>query len=239
MTNEEHLEDVKVRDDELHQRHADMLEDVTQSTLMSRFAVVFCGVVTILGIVLVVLLIKANNRANTQTDIANNLSQTVTQLVGDTQALRDQVEALGGTPVVDEPSPEVIASGSPGPQGEQGVQGEPGPGPTGVEVLAAVQTYCLLHDLCEGPPGPAGATGPIGLTGPEGPEGARGPQGPAGTTGATGADGTAGPAGPQGEPGVQGPTGPAGPQGPAAQTMVCVPSDPTDLSQPWSCVVTS
>ncbi len=70
-----------------------------------------------------------------------------------------------------------------GPQGPQGLQGEPGPtGP-------------------QGPKGDTGAIGPQGPKGDTGPQGAPGPQGPVGATGS------------QGIQGPMGPPGPTGPQG--------------------------
>ena len=81
------------------------------------------------------------------------------------------------------------ASGNPGPQGIQGVQGATGSqGPTGLT----------------GATGPQGPQGPIGLTGAAGPQG---PQGIQGLTGATGPQGLPGATGPQGVPGSANMTG--------------------------------
>ena len=74
-----------------------------------------------------------------------------------------------------------LTIGAVGPEGPQGIQGDPGPA------------------------GPQGDPGPVGLAGPQGPEGPQGiqgdpgsvgPQGPIGPVGATG------PQGPQGDPGI-------------------------------------
>jgi hypothetical protein len=102
-------------------------------------------------------------------------------------------------------------SGPPGPQGEQGLQGEPGPqGPVGAQGP-------------QGPQGEIGATGPQGIQGvpgadstvpgPEGPQGDPGPQGIQGVPGATGPEGPAGPQGDPGPQGIQGVQGPAGTPG--------------------------
>jgi hypothetical protein len=79
-------------------------------------------------------------------------------------ALAQQVENLGGNPVVD---PEDFV----GPQGIQGIEGEPG------------------ADGAQGDPGPEGAQGATGATGDPGPPGPQGEQGPTGPAGADGADG--------------------------------------------------
>jgi hypothetical protein len=117
------------------------------------------------------------------------------------EVLSDQVESLGGKPLV---SPSV------GPPGERGEQGPPG------------QTIV-------GPRGPAGPSGPPGRDGRPGVAGKDGAQGPAGVAGSPGPRGepgesVTGPPGPRGEPGkdgadgkdstVPGPQGERGPAGP-------------------------
>ncbi|MHB8876782.1 MAG: hypothetical protein ACYC8T_24060 [Myxococcaceae bacterium] len=104
-------------------------------------------------------------------------------------------------------------AGLPGPAGEKGLQGVPGPqGPTGAAGVKG--------DV--GVPGPPGATGAQGATGLQGTQGTPGPVGPQGLTGPQGATGLNGVAGPQGTAGAQGATGlqgatgaqgSAGPQG--------------------------
>lgn len=131
------------------------------------------------------------------------------------RALSEQVEALGGDPVIDtdtlplltEPGPE----GPAGLPGIQGIQGVPGPqGPVGVT----------------GPPGPRGPIGPIG---PVGPTGAAGPAGAAGNPGPAGPKGDPGPAGEPGQDGTDGQTGDPGPAGyPDAFTF-------TSLGQTYRC----
>jgi hypothetical protein len=109
-------------------------------------------------------------------------------------ALAQQVQQLGGTPV----------AGEPGSRGEPGLAGEPGP----------------KGD--KGEPGPLGPTGPVGPSGAPGDDGTDG-VGEPGAPGSPGADGEtvvgpqgpAGPAGPQGEQGEQGDPGERGPEGPA------------------------
>lgn len=120
------------------------------------------------------------------------------------RALAAQVERLGGDPVV-EPAEIAQPAPQPGPRGEQGEAGIPGPiGPRGPQ----------------GEPGAMGPRGSPGSEGDTGPRGVRGPQGEIGDTGDTGAVGPGGPAGPigdtgpQGLTGAQGETGATGPQGP-------------------------
>jgi hypothetical protein len=115
-----------------------------------------------------------------------------------TQALYEQVRALGATPVVksvDIPKPVQGAAGPPGPVGPQGPAGPQGkPGSYPQCLLAA--TKCV------------GATGPQGETGPKGDQGEKGDQGPKGDKGDQGAVGPTGPEGPEGKVGPQGPPGP-------------------------------
>jgi hypothetical protein len=108
-------------------------------------------------------------------------------------ALAQQVERMGGTPVTGPPG----SRGEPGKSvtGPRGEQGEPGPaGPSG-------------------PPGPSGAPGKNGAAGKSGEAGAVGIPGDVGAAGAAGPAGPPGPAGPQGEPGPAGPRGDPGPAG--------------------------
>lgn len=145
----------------------------------------------------------------------------------DREVLAEQVEDLGGIPLV---------SPSPGPQGERGEPGEsvtgpPGRPPTAAEISAAVSDYLARHPpargrapttqeiltavagyLAENPPaagpkGERGEPGPSGSPGPKGEPGesVTGPPGTAGKDGADGKDGQEGAAGPQGEKGEAGP----------------------------------
>lgn len=114
----------------------------------------------------------------------------VSTLAGDVRALRQQVEAKGGTPVAPDPAKAVedlpdraeVPVPIPGPPGPKGDKGDPG---------KAAPTVT---------PSP-GASGASGATGPQGPQGE------------PGADSTV--PGPQGE---QGPKGDTGEQGPAGQS---------------------
>lgn len=93
---------------------------------------------------------------------------------------------------------------TPGPQGEQGPQGEPGiQGPQGEVGPAGPQ----------GETGPAGKDGVDGAPGPKGDKGDIGPQGPAGEQGPQGIQGPQGEQGPKGDQGEVGPQGPAGADG--------------------------
>lgn len=88
---------------------------------------------------------------------------------------------------------EILASGIPGPEGEQGPVGPRGsPGSSGPQGPPGADSTV---------PGPPGLTGPPGAAGADGQPGTTGPQGPKGDPGA---------AGPQGIPGSQGPQGAQG-----------------------------
>ncbi|MBN6054502.1 collagen-like protein, partial [Nonomuraea sp. RK-328] len=108
--------------------------------------------------------------------------------VRDREVLSDQVERLGGVPLV---------SPSPGPRGERGPAG-----PAGATVV--------------GPRGLPGPTGPAGRDGKDGKDGAQGPQGVAGSPGPRGEPGATvtGPPGPRGEAGKDGQDGKDGAVGP-------------------------
>lgn len=101
-------------------------------------------------------------------------------------ALAQQVQDLGGTPV----------AGKPGSRGEPGLTGPPG------------------EKGDQGEPGPVGPTGPVGPSGSAGEPGDDGADG-VGKSGSPGADGktVVGPQGPAGEPGPAGPQGEQGPPG--------------------------
>lgn len=103
----------------------------------------------------------------------------------DSAILSEQVERLGGVPLV---SPTAGPPGQRGKVGTQGVQGIPGPA---------------------GSPGPRGADGRPGRDGALGPTGPPGVQGPKGDTGAKGEPGVDGKDGAAGEPGPEGEPGPA------------------------------
>lgn len=125
-------------------------------------------------------------------------------------ALAEQVEDLGGTPV----------TGPPGSRGEPGasITGPPGPsGPAGATGP-------------RGKRGPIGNPGPSGPSGPSGEDGTDGGEGPAGAPGTAGATGPAGPQGPQGPQGEPGPAGPAGEQGPAGERGPVGPACPDGYS---------
>jgi hypothetical protein len=83
-------------------------------------------------------------------------------------------------------------TGSTGPQGEQGVQGETGS---------------------------TGSQGEQGVQGETGSTGSQGEQGVQGETGSTGSQGETGATGPQGEQGIQGVTGATGPAGADADSL--------------------
>lgn len=99
-------------------------------------------------------------------------------------ALIEQVEASGETPVVQPSDPD--ADPIPGPQGERGEPGEPGRAPTALEVLEAVNAYCASVGGCRGADGQPGTDGTDGAAGPPGPAGPAGPQGEQGIPGMNG-----------------------------------------------------
>lgn len=132
---------------------------------------------------------RLNDQLATEADLRGT---AVSTLAGDVRALRQQVQAKGGTPVAPDPTKAVKnlparaevpvpIPGPPGPKGDKGDSGSPGP---------------------TGSPGSSGASG------------ADGEPGAPGATGAAGAQGEPGPAGPQGEQGPKGDTGEQGPAGP-------------------------
>lgn len=167
----------------------------------------------------------------------NQIASTQNSSIKQTQALYQQVQALGARPVVKaQDIPKIVTvQGPPGPQGTPGATGAIGPqgpqgpigpeGPTGPQGKTGSYPQCLLAATkCVGAVGPKGETGPIGPQGPAGPQGYPGPAGPPGDAGQTGPQGPAGPAGPQGpkgDPGEPGAIGPAGPTGncPSGSTL--------------------
>jgi hypothetical protein len=115
------------------------------------------------------------------------LEVDLTQQKAKTQALAEQIRALGEKPVVSPGSPpEVITiPGITGPQGVPGPDGRDGArGPRGFTGLdgPAGPPGAPGADGAPGAPGAAGEPGPVGPAGPEG------PQGPAGEPGKDGAD---------------------------------------------------
>jgi hypothetical protein len=136
----------------------------------------------------------------------NALGERVRNAEDDRQVLVEQVQRLGGVPLVS-PSPgppgergAVGPSGPPGPQGQPGPSGPPGPqGDDGDDGRNAV----------DGKDGAAGEPGTPGDTGPAGPKGDPGETGPEGPRGEPGEPGPQGSPGPQGEPGPRGEPGPA------------------------------
>lgn len=185
------------------------------------------------------------------------LSETVKSLAGSVDGLRDQVKALGQTPVAPEPSPDVRA-GQPGPVGPAGPTGAQGPaGPSGAQGevgLSPLVTGLPVGDercpaggalivprqsgtgsviaVCNGAAGAVGGQGQAGAAGVQGSAGEAGPQGARGDPGPTGAQGEPGPAGAQGPAGDPGPQGPTGP---APSTVHCTPDDLLNLFGSWTC----
>jgi hypothetical protein len=146
----------------------------------------------------------------------------------DSHVLAEQVERMGGTPLV---SPAPGPTGARGPDGLPGPQGEPGPtGPAGRDG-APGPTGKPGRDGSPGPTGPPGAQGSPGPKGEPG-DTVTGPPGPKGDKGEDGKDGTDGAPGPKGEQGDPGSRGEPGPP-PASWTFThlgityrCTPTEP-------------
>ncbi|RPE40286.1 collagen triple helix repeat protein [Streptomyces sp. Ag109_O5-1] len=172
-----------------------------------------------------ILIGNESSRADDLATEANLRGNAVATLAGDVRALREQVKAHGGTPIVPDPTKAVPSLSA---RAEVPV---PIPGPAGPS----------------GAPGPSGASGAPGVPGTAGSQGASGAPGvagatgPAGVAGPAGAQGAAGPAGPKGDPGERGPAGPA-PSGwtftdGTGVTQECTPD--SDGSTHYTCVPVS
>ncbi|MFI6793691.1 hypothetical protein ACIBG4_40805 [Nonomuraea sp. NPDC050383] len=130
----------------------------------------------------------------------HSFGERLRQAEDDRAVLSDQVERLGGVPLV---SP----SASPGPRGQRGQTGATGtPGVSGRPGKDGT-------DGTAGPTGPPGPTGPQGSPGPRGEPGetVTGPPGAQGDPGEDGQDGRDGAQGPKGDTGEPGPRGDPGP----------------------------
>jgi hypothetical protein len=136
---------------------------------------------------------------------------------------------LSGTPG---PTGPTGAQGNTGPTGPTGSQGDVGPtGPTGAQGDVGPTGPTGAASTVAGPTGPTGTQGDVGPTGSPGPTGPTGAQGDVGPTGPTGSQGDIGPTGPTGTQGNTGPTGPQGDVGPTgptgADSTVAGPTGPT------------
>ncbi|GAA3550906.1 hypothetical protein GCM10022419_034000 [Nonomuraea rosea] len=165
----------------------------------------------------------------------STLGERVRQAESDRQVLSEQVERLGGVPLV---SP---SSGPPGERGDVGPQGDPGRPPTTAEIGAAVAAYLAEHPPAAGRAPSAAQIGAAVSAYLQQHPPARGPAGEKGDPGEPGETVTGSP-GPRGEPGpestVAGPQGESGPRGepgppPAGWTFVyggvtytCSPAEP-------------
>jgi hypothetical protein len=174
----------------------------------------------------------------------NELGERVRQAESDRTILSEQVERMGGVPLV---SP---SAGPPGERGDVGPAGRPptaaeigaavaaylranppsgGRPPSDAEIAAAVSSYLREHPAPAGPRGEKGEPGEA-VTGPPGPQGEAGKDG---VDGEDGQDSTV--PGPQGEPGPAGPppagwtfthegvTYTCGPASPGSTTYTCNP----------------
>lgn len=161
-----------------------------------------------------ILIGRESSRADDLAAEANLRGNAVATLAGDVRALREQVKAHGGTPIVPDPTKAVPSLSAraevpvpiPGPAGASGRPGATGPSGS------------------PGSPGASGAAGAIGVTGPVGPAGPSGPVGPPGPQGAQGVQGPQGEQGPKGDTGEQGPAGPSCPDGYSLQAPTWDPN---------------
>lgn len=132
-----------------------------------------------------ILIGRESQRADQLANEANLRGGAVATLAGDVRALRQQVRAHGGTPVVPDPTKAVPSLSAraevpvpiPGPVGPRGVEGSPGPsGASGVPGR-------------DGAPGSPGASGLPGVAGSPGVAGQPGKDGKDGRDGTNGTDG--------------------------------------------------
>lgn len=155
--------------------------------------------------------------------LIGDLGEELRQSRQDSEILSEQVEKLGGVPLV---------SPSPGPPGERGPAGQTVVGPQGPQGLPGRAGKDGKDSTIPGPRGERGVPG-VAVTGPPGEKGepgvsVTGPQGPKGGDGKDGADGKDSTVpGPKGDPG---PTGPP-PSGwtytdPLGRTHECTPDAP-------------
>lgn len=199
-----------------------------RKAIRSRPQLVVAAIAAVLLVAWMVVLAYTNTRAiQSQQLLIDKLATALdsAKAQGAEVPTPEQVaEAVPGadvSPVVGIPGErgEAGPPGSEGLQGLPGLQGDRGPGPTEAEIDLAVANFCAARDGCRGP------TGPTGPTGADGQNGINGTNGTPGADGAPGADSQV--------------PGPPGPQGPPVHTQDCTPSNALDLSQPWSCTVTS
>lgn len=186
---------------------------------------VYAVIFTILAVFTYLVLDDLTNRINTATDRADANEAGVA-------ALAEQVEDLGGTPVIT-PS-DIPANGTDGEDGEPGPQGDTGPAGEDGEDGENGRTGAVGADGGTGAAGTAGEPGEPGSDGAAGAAGADGAPGEPGPAGPAGAQGEVGPAGPRGEQGVPGETGPAGPTCPEGYTLEprMVPTNENPLGEP-------
>lgn len=181
-----------------------MPEPSTRVVRILGVLVVLAGIALLVGLVvaLAVLHDRVDEGERDRTELIRQSRQNQDAASQNAQAaeqLHDQVERLGGNPVVeprDIRTPVPTVTPSPGPTGPRGAAGALGP---------------------RGGSGPRGQAGESGAPGARGPQGPQGPPGEPGAPGETGPAGAPGEAGPPGEPGAQGPPGPPGPPGPQGE----------------------
>lgn len=156
-------------------------------------------------------------------NVNTNLTKALLTSTDQTKAMIEQSKIDGQKPII-EPSEvpdvnEVLENGvetitvpKAGPRGASGERGDRGPGPTKVQIQAAVNSYCA-NDKCDGPsPSPGEVAEAVAQYCNDRGQ-CQGPQGTQGTEGAAGKDGDTGPAGPE---------GPAGPSPTAEQVLTAV-----------------
>jgi len=152
-----------------------------------------------------------------RTDLDDSESDTRAAVTA-AQALANQIESKGETPVVD---PDDLKGqpgdqGLPGPAGPPGAQGEDGT--DGINGKAGA-------DGAVGSPGQPGVKGETGEPGTPGSQGVPGSDGSNGSDGKNGQDGEPGPKGDQGPAGPQGEPGPGGADGAVITGFTCTDTE--------------
>jgi hypothetical protein len=163
---------------------------------MHRLLWVFVGLL-VLGVAMVSVSFLVYRADARERDAAQD--RALVAVAGDARQLYEQVEDLGGDPVVDAPPPDAVVGatgaagqdgrpgrdgrdGAPGAPGEPGSDGEPGTdgvngepgtdGEPGSDGQDGVTPPCLAEETqCRGPAGPAGERGAQGEPGPTCPAG--------------------------------------------------------------------
>ena len=167
----------------------------TERTIVShwRGLLVVCALVVLFGLSLVLWHRIDSDRSASERRYAAAAAEAdlrgtaVSTLAGDVRALRQQVQAKGGTPVAPDPTKAVedlpkraeVPVPIPGPPGPAGPSGKPAPTITPSPGASGAPGQPGADSTVPGPTGPAGPPGADStVPGPEGPPGPRGEAGP-------------------------------------------------------------